>query len=98
MRGRLANPASHRDARQAPAAGSIRSAGKIMRGECYHPRAVSLALLPGVFDRRSPMFYPLFRPLLFTLDPETAHDVAFVALDAAVACGASRLIARSSAV
>jgi dihydroorotate dehydrogenase len=39
------------------------------------------------------MLYPLFRPLLFTLDPETAHDVAFAALDAAVACGAERLIA-----
>lgn len=39
------------------------------------------------------MLYPLFRPLLFTLDPETAHDVAFAALDAAVACGAAPLIA-----
>jgi dihydroorotate dehydrogenase len=39
------------------------------------------------------MLYPLFRPLLFTLDPETAHDVAFAALDAAVACGAAGLVA-----
>ena len=39
------------------------------------------------------MLYPLFRPLLFTLDPETAHDFAFAALDAAVACGAARLVA-----
>lgn len=39
------------------------------------------------------MFYPLFRPLLFTLDPERAHDVALVALDAAVACGAAKLVA-----
>ena len=39
------------------------------------------------------MLYPLFRPLLFTLDPETAHDVAFAALDAAVASGAARLTA-----
>ncbi len=39
------------------------------------------------------MLYPLFRPLLFTLDPETAHDVAFAALDAAVACGAAQLAA-----
>jgi len=39
------------------------------------------------------MLYPLFRPLLFTLDPETAHDVAFAALGAAVACGAAPLIA-----
>ncbi len=47
----------------------------------------------GVFERPSPMLYPLFRPLLFTLDPETAHDVAFVALDAAVAGGAAQLTA-----
>jgi dihydroorotate dehydrogenase len=39
------------------------------------------------------MLYPLFRPLLFTLDPETAHGVAFAALDAAVASGAARLTA-----
>ena len=31
-----------------------------------------------------PMFYPLFRPLLFALDPETAHELAFASLDAAV--------------
>ena len=29
------------------------------------------------------MLYPLFRPLLFYLDPETAHDVAFGGLDVA---------------
>ncbi len=29
------------------------------------------------------MLYPFFRPLVFTLDPETAHDVAFRALDVA---------------
>src|SRR6478752_2421559 len=39
------------------------------------------------------MLYPLLRPLLFTLDPETAHDVAFAALDAAVASGAAQLTA-----
>jgi hypothetical protein len=27
-----------------------RSVNRIMRGECYHPRAVSLALLIGRFD------------------------------------------------
>jgi dihydroorotate dehydrogenase len=64
-----------------------------MHGECYHPRAVSLAFLIGRFDNLSLMLYPLFRPLLFTLDPETAHDVAFVALDAAVASGAAQLTA-----
>jgi dihydroorotate dehydrogenase len=39
------------------------------------------------------MLYPLFRPLLFTLDPETAHDVAFAGLDAAAACGVAQLVA-----
>ena len=34
------------------------------------------------------MLYPLFRPLLFALDPETAHDMAFAALDAAAQLGA----------
>ena len=29
------------------------------------------------------MLYPLFRPLLFALDPETAHDLAFAGLDVA---------------
>jgi dihydroorotate dehydrogenase len=29
------------------------------------------------------VLYPFFRPLVFTLDPETAHDVAFRALDVA---------------
>ena len=40
-----------------------------------------------------PMFYPLLRPLLFALDPETAHDAAFAGLDAATACGAARAFA-----
>jgi dihydroorotate dehydrogenase len=41
------------------------------------------------------MIYPLFRPLLFTLDPETAHEMAFASLDLAVRCGvASALVAR----
>ena len=33
------------------------------------------------------MSYPLFRPLLFALDPETAHDVTFGTLDAAARLG-----------
>jgi dihydroorotate dehydrogenase len=42
------------------------------------------------------MLYPLFRPLLFSLDPETAHDVAFSGLDAAARLGVARLaIARA---
>jgi dihydroorotate dehydrogenase len=32
------------------------------------------------------MLYPLLRPLLFTLDPETAHDVSFTSLDVAARC------------
>jgi len=47
------------------------------------------------------MLYPLFRPLLFSLDPETAHDVTLAGLDAAAASGIARLIAtrvRSSPV
>jgi dihydroorotate dehydrogenase len=39
------------------------------------------------------MLYPLFRPLLFALDPETAHDAAFASLDAAAACGVAQLVA-----
>jgi dihydroorotate dehydrogenase len=37
------------------------------------------------------MLYPLFRPLLFKLDPETAHGLAFAGLDAAAAIGAARI-------
>jgi len=39
------------------------------------------------------MLYPLFRPLLFALDPEAAHDAVFAALDAAEACGIAQLVA-----
>jgi len=39
------------------------------------------------------MLYPLFRPLLFALDPETAHELTLAALDAAAASGISRLVA-----
>src|SRR5437762_14219826 len=37
------------------------------------------------------MLYPLFRPLLFKLDPGTAHGLAFAGLDAAAAIGAARI-------
>jgi dihydroorotate dehydrogenase len=53
--------------------------------ECYHPPAL---------HRRSPflrMLYPLFRPLLFALDPETAHDLVLAGLDAAAKSGIARL-------
>ena len=40
---------------------------------------------------RLTMLYPLFRPLLFALDPETAHDAAFAGLDAAAAFGVAQL-------
>jgi len=36
--------------------------------------------------------YPLFRPLLFALDPETAHDVTLKMLGAAYSSGLSRLL------
>ena len=36
------------------------------------------------------MLYPLFRPLLFALDPEAAHHAAFAGLDAAARLGVAR--------
>jgi dihydroorotate dehydrogenase len=39
------------------------------------------------------MLYPLFRPLLFALDPETAQEVAFAGLDAATSLGVAQLVA-----
>lgn len=41
------------------------------------------------------MLYPLFRPLLFKLDPEFAHEIALAGLDAASAIGAARILAPS---
>jgi dihydroorotate dehydrogenase len=40
------------------------------------------------------MIYPFFRPLLFTLDPETAHEMAFASLDIAVKCGIAQALTR----
>jgi dihydroorotate dehydrogenase len=37
------------------------------------------------------MLYPLFRPLLFALDPEAAHETTFTSLDLAVKLGVARL-------
>ena len=37
--------------------------------------------------------YPLFRPLLFAVDPETAHDLTFRALDAAARLGVAQMAA-----
>jgi dihydroorotate dehydrogenase len=37
------------------------------------------------------MLYPFVRPLLFKLDPETAHDLTLAALDAAAAAGVAQL-------
>ena len=37
--------------------------------------------------------YPLFRPFLFALDPETAHDMVFAGLDAAARVGLARMFA-----
>ena len=39
------------------------------------------------------MIYPFLRPLLFMLDPETAHDVAFSSLDVAAKFGIAPVIA-----
>jgi dihydroorotate dehydrogenase len=39
------------------------------------------------------MIYPFFRPLLFALDPETAHDMAFASLDVAARFGVARAFA-----
>jgi dihydroorotate dehydrogenase len=39
------------------------------------------------------MLYPLLRPVLFALDPETAHDAALASLDVAAACGVARHLA-----
>ena len=40
------------------------------------------------------MIYPLCRPLLFALDPETAHELAFAGLDLAVRSGVAHALAR----
>jgi dihydroorotate dehydrogenase len=39
------------------------------------------------------MLYSAFRPLLFSLDPETAHDFALASLDAAASLGIAQLVA-----
>jgi dihydroorotate dehydrogenase len=39
------------------------------------------------------MLYPFFRPLLFALDPETAHDLALAGLDASASLGIAQLVA-----
>ncbi len=47
--------------------------------------------------RRRAMIYPFFRPLLFALDPETAHDLAFASLDVAARFGLAQALARRAA-
>ena len=39
------------------------------------------------------MIYPFFRPLLFALDPEAAHDMAFASLDVAAKLGVVQALA-----
>src|SRR5881397_2261071 len=51
---------------------------------------VSSARLPS---GSPPMLYPLFRPLLFALDPETAHELTLAGLDAAASLGVAQLAA-----
>jgi dihydroorotate dehydrogenase len=38
------------------------------------------------------MLYSLFRPLLFALEPEAAHDATFAALDAAAKLGVAPVV------
>jgi dihydroorotate dehydrogenase len=38
------------------------------------------------------MLYPFFRPLLFALDPEAAHELAMASLDAAAATGVAQFV------
>jgi dihydroorotate dehydrogenase len=65
-----------------------------MGAECYHPccRASGNAWILVARRRRwfSSMLYPFFRPLLFKLDPETAHELAFAGLDIATALGLAK--------
>src|SRR2546430_14706754 len=51
---------------------------------------VSSARLPS---GSPPMLYPLFRPLLLALDPETAHELTLAGLDAAASLGVAQLAA-----
>lgn len=51
----------------------------------------SARLVPGCHVQR--MLYPLFRPLLFALDPETAHELSLASLDAAASLGVAQLVA-----
>ena len=39
------------------------------------------------------MLYPFLRPALFALDPESAHELAFAALDAAARAGVAQFAA-----
>ncbi len=52
---------------------------------------MALHCLPASAIRRP--LYELIRPCLFALDAERAHDLALTAIQAAYACGVSRLIA-----
>ncbi len=45
------------------------------------------------FHPSQSMLYPLLRPVLFALDPETAHDAALASLDVAAACGVAQRVA-----
>src|SRR6266540_5735869 len=44
------------------------------------------------------MLYPLFRPLLFALDPEIAHELTLAGLDAAASLGVAQLAAPRAGV
>src|SRR5437773_11591320 len=55
---------------------------------------VSSARFPSSAPPRSRMLYPLFRPLLFGLEPETAHELTLAGLDAAASLGVAQFAAR----
>src|SRR5260221_9867538 len=75
---RAATPRSRAESRRAstPCASSFSSVPTAADG-------IIPALSPGRLHGRPLMLYPALRPLLFTLDPETAHDLTLVGLDAA---------------
>jgi dihydroorotate dehydrogenase len=52
-----------------------------------HVRCSVAMLLSRKFLTGSTMLYSLVRPLFFALDPETAHTLAFAALDSIARCG-----------
>ena len=63
------------------------------RAQWYHRRArmPRCARLAPRATIAATMLYPLFRPLLFALDPEAAHHAAFASLDVAARLGVAQI-------